>query len=210
MVIGAYHRHVSENGWPAAGQFDRVERDPDRVVLLLPGLHYSPERPLLHFAQAVFARYGWTTQDLWWPEPPPQRNGQDMRTWFAQTRAFVQVHIGHALERETAARIALVGKSMGAFAAALAADRSLPGVWLTPLLRDTELPGDLRRCTAPFLLVGSSADPSWDPEIARRSGQPWYEAPDANHGMEIADDPVRSAEILRQVTIAMDAFVRDL
>jgi hypothetical protein len=32
----------------------------------------------------------------------------------------------------------------------------------------------------------------------------------ADHHMEIRGDPVRSAEVLRDVTAAMDAFVRNL
>jgi hypothetical protein len=51
---------------------------------------------------------------------------------------------------------------MGTFAAALAADRNLPAVWLTPVLRaPSETVNDLRRANATFLLVGSAADPSW-------------------------------------------------
>jgi pimeloyl-ACP methyl ester carboxylesterase len=125
-------------------------------------------------------------------------------------RSLVHAHVGQILERETAPTIALVGKSMGALAATLAADRSLPGIWLTPVLRDSELVGDLRRTAAPFLLVGGTADRGWDPELARSFGQPFYEVPGANHGMEVDDEPVTSAEIIRDVTIAMDAFVRAL
>jgi alpha-beta hydrolase superfamily lysophospholipase len=123
-------------------------------------------------------------------------------------RSFVRTHVGEILARETAPTIALVGKSMGALAATLAADRGLPGVWLTPVLRDAELVRDLRRTAAPFLLVGGTADRGWDPETARGLAQPFYEAPGADHGMEIADDPVTSAEILRDMTVAMDEFVR--
>jgi len=195
---------------PSPRQADRVERVPDRIALLLPGLNYSPERPLLHFARAVFVKHGWTTQEVRWPERPPQREGQDLHIWSARLKSFVQAHISPILEHETASKIALVGKSMGAFAAALAADRSLPGIWLTPVLRDSPLPADLRRTAAPFLLVGSTADPSWDPEIARSFGQPLYEAQDADHGMETVDDPVNSAEVLRHVTIAMNKFVGTL
>jgi hypothetical protein len=209
-VRSTYHRHVSDNKWPLPWQSDRVERDPNRVALLIPGYGYSPERPLLHFARAVFMKYAWTTQEVWWPERPPQREGQDLHIWFARLRSFVHTHIGQILQRDTAPRIALAGKSMGAFAAALAADRGFPGIWLTPVLRDSDLAGDLRRSTAPFLLVGSTADPSWDPELARSFGQPFYEAQDANHGMETDDDPVNSAEVLRHATIAMDAFVATL
>ncbi len=191
-------------------QADRVDQIPDRIALLLPGLNYSAERPLLHFARAVFVKHGWTTRDVRWPERPPQREGRDLHVWFACLGSFVQAHVSQILKQETAPNIALVGKSMGAFAVALAADRSLPGIWLTPVLRDSQLPVDLRRTAAPFLLVGGTADPSWDPEVARSFGQPVYEANGADHGMETANDPVNSADVLRQVTIAMDKFVTAL
>jgi pimeloyl-ACP methyl ester carboxylesterase len=155
-------------------------------------------------------RHGWTTQELWWPEEPPRRDGQKLHLWFAQLHSFVHAHVSRILDAETAPTIALVGKSMGAFAATLAADRGLPGIWLTPVLRDSRLPGDLSRSTAPFLLVGGTADRTWDPQLARSFGQPVYEAENADHGMETDDDPVNSAEVLRCVTIAIDAFVQQL
>jgi len=209
-VTSTYHRRVPDRGPPSPRPADRAERVPDRIALLLPGLHYTTERPLLHFARAVFLRHRWTTREIRWPERPPQREGQDLPIWFARLGSFVQAQVSRILDQETASEIALVGKSMGAFAAAVAADRSLPGIWLTPILRDSQLPADLRRTAAPFLLVGGTADPSWDPEIARSFGQPWYEAHDADHGMETVDDPVNSAEVLRHVTIAMNTFVGTL
>ncbi|WP_433731544.1 alpha/beta hydrolase [Actinoplanes sp. CA-051413] len=183
---------------------------PDRVVLLLPGLRYSAERPLLHFARAVFVKHGWTAREVRWPESPPEPDGQDLPGWSARLRSFVNAHVSRILDQESARAVALAGKSMGAFAAATAADRGLPGVWLTPILRDSPVPADLRRATAPFLLVGSTADPSWDPEVARGFGRPWYEAQDADHSMETAGDPVNSVDVLRHVTVAMDSFVRTL
>jgi hypothetical protein len=201
---------MTETYWPRPAQPVRVERDPDRVVFLIPGHEYSAERPLLHFARAVFRRYGWTTQEVWWPERPPQREGLDLHLWFVQLRSFVHAHMSQILSVEAAPKIALVGKSMGAFAAALAADRDLPSIWLTPVLRDSEVANDLRRSRAPFLLVGGTADPSWDTELARSLGPSCYEAEHADHGLEADDDPVNSAEILRRTTIAMDEFVARL
>jgi pimeloyl-ACP methyl ester carboxylesterase len=71
------------------------------------------------------------------------------------------------------------------------------------------LPADLRRATAPFLLVGATGDRSWDPAVARSLGRPVHEVEGADHGLEVGD-PVRSAEILRDVTVAMDRFVSSL
>jgi hypothetical protein len=46
--------------------------------------------------------------------------------------------------------------------------------------------------------------------VARSLGRPFCEAPGADHGLEIPGDPVRSADVLRRVTLAMDTFVRGL
>ena len=52
----------------------------------------------------------------------------------------------------------LIAKSLGTNAARLAADRSLPAVWLTPLLSTPWITAALGRATAPMLLVGGTAD----------------------------------------------------
>jgi hypothetical protein len=193
---------MSERSERAPSLPTRLEGDPDRVVLLLPGNGYSPARPLLHFARAVFARHGWTTQEVWWPMPapvPPER-----------FRAYANEHAGAALARETAARVAVVGKSLGSFAAATVADRGLPAIWLTPLLHQPEVVADLRRSHAPTLLLGGLADRSWIPSVARELEHRYVEFADADHGLETDDDPVNSAEILKRATAAMDAFVAKL
>jgi hypothetical protein len=168
---------MTETYWPRPSQPDRVERDPDRVAFLIPGLGYSAERPLLHFARAVFMRHGWTTQEVWWPERPPQREGKDLHVWFGQLRSFVHAHMSQVLGVEAAPMVALVGKSMGAFAAAAAADRGLSSIWLTPLLRDSAMTNDLRRSTAPFLLVGGTVELR---RCCRRLRQPHQNAQTAN------------------------------
>lgn len=42
---------------------------------------------------------------------------RDPPVWFTRLHAFANAHIGALLDRQTAPRIALVGKSMGALAA---------------------------------------------------------------------------------------------
>nr|BFE70658.1 hypothetical protein GCM10020092_039590 [Actinoplanes digitatis] len=161
---------MTETYWPHPSLSDRVAGDPDRVAFLIPGYEYSAGRPLLHFARAVLMRHGWTTQEVWWPERPPQREGDDLDPWFDQLRAFVHAHLTRIIDAEKAPRILLVGKSMGTLAAGLAADRELPAIWQTPLLRDAGTVDALRRGTAPYLLVGGAADPVWDAGLARSLG----------------------------------------
>jgi hypothetical protein len=178
----------------------RYEADPDRVAILLPGGGHlsAPARPLLHFAGAVLLRHGWTVQEVWWRPPMDDLGPAD---------DWVHEQAGKAVAAESASRVLLVGKSLGTFASRLAAERSLPAIWLTPVLTDSRIVAALSRATAAALLVGGTADSMWVPDVASGSGHTVLEIPDAHHGLEIDDDPIASADILRQVVVAMDRFV---
>jgi len=181
---------------------ERLDGDPLRVALLVPGGGYTPDRPLLHFARAVLRKHGWTTQELWWPTRPPPVEGE----W----PDWVNAQVADMLDRESADSLLLVGKSLGTMAATTAADRELPAIWLTPLLHQPWLAGELRRTTAPTLLVGGTADHSWIPSLARELPHPYLELTGADHGLETDDDPVNSADLLKQITAALDEFVAGL
>lgn len=177
----------------------RPEGDPDRLALVLPGREYTPARPLLHYAGAVLRARGWTVRELWWETP---QGISDYLGWVAG-------QLRQALEREQASRVLLVGKSLGSCALPLAAERALPGVWLTPLLTVPEVAAALPRQTAPTLLVGGTADQLWDGEAARGSGHQVLEIPGADHWLELPGDPLGSIGVLKEVIAAVDAFAAE-
>jgi hypothetical protein len=180
----------------------RWNADPDRVAIILPGGGYTPARPLLHFARAILFRHGWTVQELWWTVP-------SLRD-AAERAAWVATQVSAAVQAESAGTVMLVGKSLGSFAAPVAAARSLPAIWLTPLLVDPFIVTALKAASAPTLLIGASQDRLWDRAVADLLGLPTLEIEGADHGMETDADPVRSAEILCQVTSRMDTFLTEL
>ncbi|GIH04158.1 hypothetical protein Rhe02_22250 [Rhizocola hellebori] len=191
---------------PAPAGPTRVEGDPDRVGLLLPGVGYAPDRPLLHFARSVLVSLGWTTQEVWWPQVvPPERAAQ---------RDWVDEQLLAALQAESASKVILVGKSLGTFGARVAAQRQLPAIWLTPALNREENVADLRRASAPTLLIGSTGDRSWVAQEARNLERDcpaiaYLEFESLDHALEIKVDPVHSVEVLKRVVQAMERFVGD-
>ncbi|MFB9237212.1 alpha/beta hydrolase [Plantactinospora siamensis] len=105
----------------------------------------------------------------------------------------------------------LIGKSLGTLAAPLAAERGLPAVWLTPLLRVGPVVEALRRATAPMLLVGGTADHThWDGALARTLSSHVLEIPDADHGLLVPGPLARSAAVLGQVAAAVEEFLDDV
>ncbi|MGZ4389250.1 MAG: alpha/beta hydrolase, partial [Gaiellaceae bacterium] len=108
-----------------------------------------------------------------------------------------------------AERPLLVGKSLGTFAAAVAADRRLPAIWFTPLLNEQPVVEALERSEAPTLLVGGTHDEAYDPQLVERLPVESLTVVGADHSLEFAD-AYETLELQRRILDRVDAFVRDL
>jgi pimeloyl-ACP methyl ester carboxylesterase len=81
-------------------------------------------------------------------------------------------------------------------------------VWHTPLLQYEFVVESIRRATAPCLLVGGTADPTWDGGVARQLSPHVLEIDGANHGMFIEDSPLaESAAVMGRVATAVENFL---
>jgi hypothetical protein len=136
--------------------------------------------------------------------------------WVAQQVGAVLVRTGR--------RTLVVGKSLGTLAAplAVAVGRPLPGIWLTPLLRERFVVNALRRAGAgvlgqalgiePQLLVGGTADQvgGWDPVLVRSLGSHVHEVPDGDHALMVPGPLAESARVLGEVMTAVERFLDEV
>ncbi|SCG61224.1 alpha/beta fold hydrolase [Micromonospora coxensis] len=174
----------------------------DRRAVLIPGRGYDTRYPLFAYLGEALRRTGFDVHEISWQVPErfaPDADGPDAAV------EWVDDQVRPTLDAPTDL---LVGKSLGSLATALAADRRLPAVWLTPLLHGPEVVAALGRAEAPFLLVGGTADPSWDGVVARRLTPHVLEIPDADHRLMVPGPLARSAEMLGQVCTAVEEFVQ--
>jgi hypothetical protein len=162
-------------------------------VVVVPGRMFGPFSPLLLYVSLVFEARGGAIEPVSW-NPTDDADAE-----------WVRAQVLPAVERHRATLIA--GKSLGTNAATIAAERDLPGVWLTPLVLDEVVAGALRVAKAPQLLIGGTADPLWDGAVARRLSPHVLEVEGADHGMLIPRAPLaRSAEVLGHVATAVEHF----
>jgi hypothetical protein len=88
------------------------------------------------------------------------------------------------------------------------AERGLAAVWLTPLLVRPDVVAALASSSAPALLVGSPADPTWsDGEQPGGDSVEVLELDGLDHSLQVQGDPLASLDILRQVTERIGAFL---
>ncbi len=183
----------------------RFDRGAEAWVVLLPGARYPTTAPLLWFAREAVLAAGRNVLAV-----VDSRDGStaEPQRW-AEERADAAIHhLGDT------ARPIIIAKSITSLAAPLAARLGLPAVWLTPLIGEagesvTEAVVEgLMAASAPFLLIGGSADPSWDGARARSfASAEVLEIADADHLLQVPGDVDRSIDALRTVTAAVSRFI---
>lgn len=181
---------------------------PLRTAVLVPGRSYGADAPLLRYAGAAAAARRARIRALSW-SPPPEF-GPPRPAPAGVQAAWVHDRVAPVLDDETmpGGRPLVVGKSLGSYAAPLAARRGLPAVWLTPLLNDEQVVAALRATRAPFLLVGGTADrPYWDGAIARYLTPHVCEVDSADHEMHVPGPLAASAAVLGVVATAVERFL---
>jgi hypothetical protein len=171
------------------------EGDPGRSAVVLPGVAYFSQAPLLWFAREAAQAGGWSVLEL--TERAPR--GEEPFTWMRDRAA-------RALDAAGADTVVVIGKSLASAAAPLVAERGLPAVWLTPLLSRPEVVGALEAAAAPALLVGSPADPTWG-EGTVPDGPELLELPGLDHSLQVDRDPLASLDVLRGVTERIGEFL---
>ncbi|QGN47520.1 alpha/beta hydrolase [Micromonospora sp. WMMD558] len=168
-------------------------------AVVIPGGRFGPGAPLLMYAGDVAEQRGATVHRYSWSQALPKLDQPEIEGWVSgEIAPLIDTVGGHPL---------LIAKSLGTNAAAIAADRCLPAVWLTPLLTLPWVADALDRATAPFLLVGGTADKLWDGDIARRLSPHVLEVDGADHGMYVPGPLTESIAVLSRVVVAVDEFL---
>ncbi len=174
------------------------EGDPSRCAVLLPGVRYFSQAPLMWFAREAAQARGWSVVEVDERAPDDQEPFEWMR---GQAERALEAAAGAEL-------IVVVGKSLGSAAAPMV---SGPAVWLTPLLVRPEIVEAIGSAGAPALLVGSPADPTWgNGTVPDNPALEVLELPGLDHSLQVSGDPLASLDVLRTVTERVGAFLERL
>lgn len=173
------------------------EGDPERCVVLLPGVRYFSQAPLLWFTREAARAGGWSVLEVSERAPADREPFE----WIAERAES-------ALNATSATQVAMAGKSLGSAAAPLATQRALPAVWLTPLLTRPDVSGALGATDRPTLVVGSPADPTWgNGELPENEALEVMELDGLDHSLQREGDPLGSIDVLREVTERVAGFL---
>ncbi len=154
--------------------------------------------PLLYYATMLLVDRGWTVRPIHWDHG--DRTSIEAATEQARRE----------LDAVSAPVHLVVAKSLGTVALPDAVERGLPGVWLTPILTDPRIAAAVGGLSAPSLLVGGTADPAWDGDLAHASAAHVLEVIGADHGLDFGSSVDPSLDALRLVIDRIASFVNAL
>jgi hypothetical protein len=210
---------TASNGQPLANRFFRQSQPTNRLALVLPGINYNADMPLIYYTTQVLQIHGADVlqlrldyQDLAYQKAPVEGR----LSWMAH-----DAHAGLAagLAAGSYQQVILAGKSIGTLSMALLLAQSAGldqavTVWLTPLLHDPlVVTAALGHAGSSFFMAGSD-DKTFDPQTMQRikdrtAAQVWI-AEDADHSLEIPGDPLQSLNLLLAGMQALFSFLADI
>lgn len=186
------------------------------AAVVLPGVGYTPARPLLHFATKVLRASGFGVLEVW-----HEYGDLDLRAGDEAETGDVLAADGEAALAEADARAGgpermIVGKSLGTRHLAALGRRGrlddTPTVWLTPLLTRDAVTDALLRRTDPTLVVAGGDDPASPPsamdELAASADPAVHltRIAGADHALE-RSSPRDAVDALGEVVDALAGFV---
>jgi pimeloyl-ACP methyl ester carboxylesterase len=203
---------IGHTGRPTPNRFFKQDRATTRLGIVLPGLGYSADMPLLYYSTRLLLDHGADVLQLranYMTAEFEALPGEERARW-THADATALVHAG-LVERDYE-QITLVGKSIGTLAMAhiLSTEprfAKAAALWLTPLLHRPRLVEAARKHHGPSLLIAGTDDSVYDAaalaQIREATGAETFVVEGADHGMEIAGDLVRSVQVIERIVRAV-------
>lgn len=203
------------SGRPVPNRFFR-QAGARRLALILPGLRYSCDMPVLFYPARLMIQRGAAVLQVLsdYTQAAFQAASQAVQArWLAED---AQAALRAGLAAGDFGEVVLIGKSIGtlALASLVTGGVAAPAIWLTPLLRQPHLVEAALQQKGPALFIGSSSDPTFDTTQLQRiqaagKGEGLVVS-GADHGLEVPGDIFASLEIMRQVLERIQAFLDGL
>ncbi len=179
-----------------------MRNPPPPVAVLVPGLRYTAQAPLLYWCDRMLAEQGWRTETVTWA--PATEFGDD-------PLQFVEDAVSAAFDAApTGDRRLIVAKSLGTYALPWAQRNGVPGVWLTPVLSSDAIRRALRAATGADMAIGGDADELWIPESVAGTEARLVTVPGADHGLTIPGDWELSVAVQTRLFADISRHVRSL
>jgi len=201
------------------GELDYLFDDTDgkRLAILLPGVGYNNDMPLLYYSSKIFSSKGYSIFKVNYRyQGNDEFNNsslQEIRKWI---RADVIASTETLFKESKFEEIVLVCKSVGTIAGleslkTIKELRTARIIWQTPLTHMDEIVNDLNEIENESLILIGTNDQCYVKEnidlIGAKKNYKNIIIPDADHRLEVSDDIQQSIKIIETITKEISNFI---
>jgi hypothetical protein len=189
------------------------------AALILPGLRYTPDKPLLYYTAQALAQHNIPVAAAWVDYSRAAFQEADPQTRLQWLLADAQAALQAVRQRAGVKKVVLVGKSIGTLTIGALwgigglADMAA-SLWFTPLLAFPAVQKAARYVASPALFIASQADPSheaagWQAVEANPHARALL-LPRGDHSLENPADLADTLTLHHQVLHAVMDFIANL
>ncbi|HWQ05426.1 MAG TPA: hypothetical protein VN452_08735 [Longilinea sp.] len=208
---------ASVNSRPLSNLFFPADHSKHWLALVLPGLGYTADMPLLYYSKMLLVNRGVDVLQLMPATRSEEFQALDAESRINWLRSEMLAGLDAGLAQNSYAGIVLVGKSIGSISVAAVlstAESRLPTcvAWLTPLFRERIVMEAALSCKGPSFLLCGGADSTFEPdklELILKSNQRAVALVinGADHSLEIDGEEERTFQALQQGMQALGSFL---
>lgn len=198
----------------------RSEQPNKSICIMLPGLGYTTQRPLFHYATSIclnqsidilHINYQFTKNEYF---KKLLESEQDQ--WMYEDVLAVVEDVLKETEYE---KVFLLSKSIGTIPMAMEwknknFSNNTVGVWLTPLFKDDNVFQAILNTELPSLVVIGDNDPHYvEDRIVSICENPHVKIlviPNADHSLEVKGDISATLDVIKKVTLRIQEYVQEL
>ena len=207
-LIGYGSRDISNRFF---SQLDPAEE----LAILLPGLNYTCDMPLLYYPTRLLLGRGADVLQLFTDYTTPAFQGASPREQAKRMAEDARAALHTGRSQRLYRRLILVGKSIGTLALAQLINEEncvdATTIWLTPLLRQPPVVRAASRCTGPALFVVGTGDATYDPavleKIRQQTNAQALVIESVDHSLELRRDPITSLQVMQTVVRGIADFL---
>jgi dienelactone hydrolase len=201
---------------PLPNRFYRQENGgASHLALILPGLLYTCDKPLLYYPTQLLLWRGADVLQLWRDYSSPDSASASREEQAGSLMSDCQALLEAGRSQKDYAGYILVGKSLGtiglAYLLSQLAGETVAAIWLTPLLQQPRLVQAAANAPAPGLFIAGSGDPNYDAQamarIRQATGAESLIIQGADHSMEIPGDMTRSLFVMQKIMQGVADFL---
>ncbi|KIL46373.1 alpha/beta family hydrolase [Jeotgalibacillus campisalis] len=190
------------------------QQKPKGLLIVLPGLGYTAQAPLLHYSTGIYLNRGYDVLQINYRYSNPEYDHFTQSELINALNSDPQKIISTIAGNRSYSDFYLIGKSLGTIAVSsflkLEMFRQAKAIWMTPLLHREDVHAAMLNHTEASLCFIGSEDPYYEEErFSQLNTNPdlsTYCIPKADHSLEIKHDTHGSINILNSIMDQIHSF----